>query len=286
MSMRVKTGIYGLDPLLGGGFLPNTVNVVLGTTGVGKTLFSLHYAFEGLKNGENCLYISFDMNENEILKTARSMGWDVDKYVNEGSLKVRKFVVEDITFLNNELLSFIFNNVSGRTRIVIDSFTPLVSTHDYSVRKDVNWFFERLREVGTTVITLEEPLSGNIDHPHILMPVFLGDSLIHMKKLGYGDVLDKIIRILKHRNSWHAEGVFPYKILKGLGIVVDSKNYVERLERKVELRNVLSDEEIERLPEELLERIRLALEDHVYNEREVVSLVKWVIECYLSSNRS
>lgn len=285
--MMVKTGIYGLDPLLGGGFLPNTVNIVLGTTGVGKTVFSLQYLLEGLKNNENCLYVSFDMNEDEIIRTAENMGWDVKDYVENGSLKVHRFVVEDITYLNNELLTFIIENSSDRTRtrIVVDSFTPLISTQSYNIRRDVNWFFERLREAGTTVITIEEPLLGNVDTPAVIIPAFLGDSLIHMKKLGYGESLDRIMRILKHRNSWHAEGVFPYKIMKGLGIVVDSRHYMTEV-KKISIEDVLSKSEIEKLPEDLLKRIKLALEDYIYSEEEVKSLIRWVVECYQASNQS
>ena len=285
MIMRVKTGVHGLDPLMGGGFLPNTVNIILGTTGVGKTLFSLQYILEGLKNNEKCLYISFDMKESEIIRTAESMGWDMEEYVEKGMLNVNRFAVENITYLSNELLNFVLKNSSNKTRIVIDSFTPLIPMNNYDVRREVNWFFERLREAGTVVITIEEPLSGSIDYPHIIIPAFLGDSLIHMKKLGYGNVLDKIIRILKHRNSWHAEGVFPYKIMKGLGIVIDSRHYMANIKRKIDLKEVLTEEEIEKLPKDLLERIKLALEDYIYSEEEIKSMIKWVVECYLESNR-
>ncbi len=278
--MRVKTGIFGLDPLLGGGFLPNTINVVLGSTGVGKTVFSLQYIFQGLKSGEKCLFVSFDMNEGAVIRTAENLGWDIKRYLDEGLVEIGKFVVEDITFLNNELLNFILNNADGKTRIVIDSFTPLVSTLDYSMRKDVNWFFDQLRKVGTAVITVEEPMFGEISTPSVTIPAFLGDSLIHMKKLGYGDVLDRTLRIIKHRNSWHAEGVFPYRIFKGLGIVVDSKYYIEGVKKRMKLSDVFTEKEIEKIPKDLVEKIELALEEGFYNEEEVKHLIRWVVKCY------
>ena len=283
--MRIKTGVFGLDPLLGGGFLPNTVNVILGTTGVGKTIFTLQYVLQGLKNNEKCLFVSFDMSEEDVIKTAENMGWDIKSYINNDLLKIGKFVVEDITFLNNELMNFIVENTNGRVRVVIDSFTPLLSTLDYNVRKDVNWFFEQLRKVGTTVITVEEPLSGNLDVPSIALPSFLCDCLIHMKKLGYGEVLDRTLRIVKHRKSWHAEGVFPYRIFKGLGIVVDSKYYVDGVKKKMTLQDVFSKEELEGIPEDLLEKIRMALEEGSYYDEEVKHLIRWVVECYQESTR-
>ncbi len=38
---RISTGIYGLDDLISKGFRENTVNIVRGGTGVGKTTFAL-----------------------------------------------------------------------------------------------------------------------------------------------------------------------------------------------------------------------------------------------------
>lgn len=98
------------------------------------------------------------------------------------------------------------------------------------------------------------------------------------------DYLDKVIRILKHRNSWHAEGVFPYKIMKGLGIVVDGKHYMTKV--KITIEDVLSKSEIEKLPKDILKKIKLALEDYAYSEEEVKSLIRWVVECYLASIQS
>jgi len=127
---RVKTGIFGLDELLGGGYLPNTVNIVLGSAGVGKTIFALQFLLKGLENDEKGIFVSFDMDEKRLIDLALSMGWDeVVSYVNEGRLLVgSNFHVEDIVYLNSDLLDFILSNASdGKVRIVVDSFTPLIA---------------------------------------------------------------------------------------------------------------------------------------------------------------
>ncbi|MCJ7651899.1 MAG: circadian clock protein KaiC, partial [Candidatus Lokiarchaeota archaeon] len=43
LDERIVTGIYGLDNLLGGGFRKNTINIINGGIGVGKTTFGLQY---------------------------------------------------------------------------------------------------------------------------------------------------------------------------------------------------------------------------------------------------
>ena len=45
---RQSTGVPGLDELLGGGFLPWTLTVVVGATGIGKTQLGIQYAHAGL----------------------------------------------------------------------------------------------------------------------------------------------------------------------------------------------------------------------------------------------
>ena len=57
---RQSTGIPGLDEKLGGGLLPGTMTVLIGSTGIGKTQFGLQYAHAGLKQ-EGQRGILFDM---------------------------------------------------------------------------------------------------------------------------------------------------------------------------------------------------------------------------------
>jgi KaiC/GvpD/RAD55 family RecA-like ATPase len=57
---RLSTGIGGLDELLGGGLLPRTLTVVVGSTGIGKTQFGVQFAQAGLRQ-ENARGVLFDM---------------------------------------------------------------------------------------------------------------------------------------------------------------------------------------------------------------------------------
>ncbi len=281
--MRVRTGIFGLDELLGGGYRLNTVNAVLGSTGVGKTIFSLQFILKGLEEGEKCIFVSFDMDEDSIISTAESIGWDLKKFIDDKRLSIGRFYVEDISYLNSGLMAFILDNLGERTRIAIDSFTPLVTSLSYEMRNDVNWFFQKLRSVGTTVITLEEPLDGSMSSPSLTIPIFLSDSLIHLKRFGYGEAFDRTLKIVKHRGSWHAEGVFPYKILKGLGIVVDSSYYLERSKAKLDLNSVLKSIGVSKrkISKELLEKIEIMLSEELYHSKdEIIEILKRVIRCY------
>src|ERR1700761_7105862 len=74
----LKTGAPGLDDILNGGLIPNRLYLVEGDPGSGKTTLALQFLLEGLKCGENCLYITLSETEEELIAGARSHGWSID----------------------------------------------------------------------------------------------------------------------------------------------------------------------------------------------------------------
>jgi KaiC/GvpD/RAD55 family RecA-like ATPase len=65
---RVATGIKELDRLIEGGFPTNTVVLISGGPGTGKTLFGLSFLAAGASNKERSCYISFNENEKDLLR--------------------------------------------------------------------------------------------------------------------------------------------------------------------------------------------------------------------------
>jgi len=57
----VSSGLPNLDQMLGGGFLPGTLAVVYGATGIGKTQFGLTMAHQG-RVADGALGLVLDMN--------------------------------------------------------------------------------------------------------------------------------------------------------------------------------------------------------------------------------
>ncbi|MEM0202985.1 MAG: RAD55 family ATPase [Archaeoglobaceae archaeon] len=215
--MRVSSGVFGLDEILDGGYIKNTVNAVLGATGCGKTIFCLNFILEGLENGEKCAYVSFDLETEDFLRIAGSMRWDLRKEIENKRLKVAHFYAEESTIINEEL----FRIIEKFDRVVIDSFSPLVVSMDSKARSEINWFFKNMRKSSTSLITIEEPLMGFDAESNLLL--YLADSVVSLKSTGYSEPFGRTLRVIKHRMSSHLEGVFPYSIVEGVGIVVELK---------------------------------------------------------------
>ncbi|MDW7989801.1 MAG: ATPase domain-containing protein [Archaeoglobaceae archaeon] len=218
--MRVSSGVFGLDEILNGGFIQNTVNAVFGSIGCGKTIFCLNFILEGLDRGEKCAYISFDLDLEDFLRIANSMHWDLSKEVEEENLKVEHFYAEESTIVNEEL----FKIVEKFQRVVIDSFSPLVVQMDSRARSEINWFFKNMRKKSTSLITIEEPLFGYDLSSNLLL--YLVDCVISLRSTGYSEPFGRTLRVMKHRMSSHLEGIYPYSVVEGVGIVVEGRKGV------------------------------------------------------------
>ncbi|MFW6144335.1 MAG: RAD55 family ATPase, partial [Candidatus Natronoplasma sp.] len=88
MRKRISTGIDEFDSLIEGGFLEGSFILVAGEPGAGKTIFSHFFVLEGLKNGENCLYVTFVEPEERLLEYGERFGYDLSKYEKMGRLKI------------------------------------------------------------------------------------------------------------------------------------------------------------------------------------------------------
>lgn len=75
---KVETGIAGLDNILRGGFPARRLYLIQGAPGSGKTTLALQFLLEGVRAGENVLYISLSETRDEIEEVARSHGWAID----------------------------------------------------------------------------------------------------------------------------------------------------------------------------------------------------------------
>src|SRR3954449_6181736 len=78
---KARTGIWGLDDILSGGFSREHVFLVEGAPGTGKTTIALQFLMEGARQGEKGLYITLSETERELRDGAASHGWALDERI-------------------------------------------------------------------------------------------------------------------------------------------------------------------------------------------------------------
>ncbi|KYK23231.1 hypothetical protein AYK24_07785 [Thermoplasmatales archaeon SG8-52-4] len=119
---RVNTGLNELDELLSGGLPMNSIVLVSGSPGSGKTILCFHYLMNGLNNGENCLYLTSDERIENILKQAKGIGFNFQQWVEQGKLKFLYLDLDksDVHKKMDEAIK-----TGNYSRVVLDSLTPV-----------------------------------------------------------------------------------------------------------------------------------------------------------------
>ena len=77
-TSRARTGVAGLDDILGGGLPTNHLYLLDGDPGTGKTTLALQFLLEGVANGERGLYVTLSESAAELNAVANSHGWSLD----------------------------------------------------------------------------------------------------------------------------------------------------------------------------------------------------------------
>ncbi len=87
-DVRVTSGSAALDAMCGGGLFKDSVILVSGATGTGKTLLVTHFVAGGVAAGERCLLFAYEESREQLGRNAIGWGTDFDTLEQEGKLRV------------------------------------------------------------------------------------------------------------------------------------------------------------------------------------------------------
>jgi len=222
---KIRSGVYGLNPLIGGGIIENSTTVVIGSSGAGKTTFALQYIMRGMEVGDDGVFISLDENKNQIIQEAVAMGFtSIRDFIDKGKLVFIDASGEQFSsFIRNELPEFVAEWRGTKSRIVIDPLTPVLwAIKDrYEQRELISFLMKEARKVGTVLCTLEEHgAAGDLSGSETIIPMYIADCIIHLRYSNIEDSPIRKLKIIKCRSSRHSNQVHTYRIIGGLGLTI------------------------------------------------------------------
>lgn len=208
---RAALGVAGLDGALGGGFPRGNSALVLGPSGVGKTVLALHFVQEGLRRGERCLYLSFQETETELLDRATAAGWAWGDALGD-RLLLRH--VRPVELDLDEVGALVRAELAGGgiRRVVLDSLAELVAAAQQPERvPGYLWALTGLVRAagGTTLVTNELAALGLGDFGGLS---FVFDDVVLLRYVEIESELRRGMSVLKMRRSRHEHGLLEYTV--------------------------------------------------------------------------
>ncbi len=211
---RIPTGVDGLDALCGGGFYRDSIVLVSGATGNGKTLMVTEFMAGGADNGERCLLFAFEESREQLFRNA--IGWDVDfeKMERDGRFKV-VCAYPEVMGLEDHLLKMKDTLDEFKPhRVAVDSLSALerISTVR-GFREFVIGLtsFIKSREVAGLFTSTTPSLMGgtSITESHIST---ITDSIILLRYVELFGEVRRGLTVLKMRGSFHEKSIHEFAI--------------------------------------------------------------------------
>lgn len=206
---RISTGNKNLDTMTNGGFFRNTVVLVNGPSGVGKTLISNTFLADGCEKGEKSILFTFEESAEQVISNAKSLNIDLQEHIDKENLMISAKYPEAKT-LEDHYIS-ITNKIKyfNPSRIVLDSITALeYAFSDQLYREFIMGLtaFIKQRSISVIYNAASDPLLvRNFSHSaHISA---LTDSVIMLKYVENGGEIKRCLSIIKMRGTSHDHGV-------------------------------------------------------------------------------
>jgi circadian clock protein KaiC len=208
---RFSSGVKGLDDMTRGGWLRNSIIIVRGPTGSGKTMLSGLYARAGALRGERVVYYGFEEPRPILLRNFEMIGLTMTPSINQGHLRVVCRYPES-TSLEDLLVSFRMElEEFSPSLIVLDSISSIEhASSEKGFRQFIIGVASLLREHGRSALltqTIGAEDTGNYAAPFMST---IADAILSMDYSSNQYELSRRIRILKMRGSDH--DTHPYRL--------------------------------------------------------------------------
>ena len=208
---RMKTGVAALDQMLGDGLWPGASTLVVGPTGVGKTLIGLHFLFEGARSGQPGILATFQENRTQLGRIVAGFGWSLEsKNMHVLSRGLVDIYIDEWVY---ELLELIESTKAKR--VVIDSL-PDVMTAAGDAARFREWMFslvQRCTRQGISLLmTLEVAELYDIRHVSEQGLSHLADNVIVLQYAKNTAHVTRTLTVLKTRATQHDHAVRRYEI--------------------------------------------------------------------------
>ena len=216
---RYSSGVEGLDTLTHGGWLRNSIIIVRGPTGSGKTMLAGLYARAGASRGERVVYYGFEETRPILLRNYREIGMPMETYIQSGNLKVICRYPE-ATSLEDLLVDLRLGLEELKpSLVVLDSISSIEHASSQSgFRQFMIGVAAILREHGRSAFITQTTTGAAEDHTAPYLST-IADAILTLDYSLDTYEMNRTMRLIKMRGSQHETN--PYRLfVEGGGVRV------------------------------------------------------------------
>jgi circadian clock protein KaiC len=209
---RAAFGLDKLDDAIGGGIPRGDSTLLIGPSGVGKTLMALRFIAAGLEQGERCLHISFQETEEQVREKAAAAGWDWP-HVEQDRLVIRHVPPVEVDL--DQVGALVRSELARGDvkRVVVDSLAELAFAARQNERLPAYvWALGGFVRAagGTTIFTNEMAALGHGADLGGLSFIF--NNVFFLRYVEIESELRRGLNVLKMRQSEHEKGLLDFTI--------------------------------------------------------------------------
>jgi circadian clock protein KaiC len=213
-TVRVTSGVERLDEMCGGGFFRDSITLVSGATGTGKTLLVTQFMAGGFEAGERCLLFAFEESKDQLSRNAAAWGCDFANMERKERLMVvnqypHAMAMEDhLVEMQQIIADYKPNRVAVDSLSALERVSSLRSFREFVI--SLTSFLKKHEIAGLFTSTTPSLLGGgSVTEKHIST---LTDSIVLLRYVeAYGEML-RSVNMLKMRGSAHDSALRQYTI--------------------------------------------------------------------------
>lgn len=213
-TVRIRSGIPELDQMAGGGFFRDSIILLSGATGTGKTLMTTQFLAGGVQQEERCLLFAFEESRDQLSRNAEAWGIDFERMEQEEKLKVinqypHAVALEDHFVQMRRIIEEFKPN-----RVAVDSLSSLERVSSVRAFREfvmsLTSFLKKKEIAGLFTSTTQSLMGGgSVTEKHVST---LTDTIILLRYVEAYGQMRRGITVLKMRGSMHDHDIREYII--------------------------------------------------------------------------
>ena len=215
-NVRIASGCQELDRMTDGGFHRDSVVLLSGATGCGKTLLATTFAHQGCQDGERTLYLAYEESPEQLKRNAASWNLSLSPFEEQGILNIVGIYPEAMSLADHLVRIKDLCEIFRAQRIVVDSMSALERV---SIGKSFREFvigltgYAKMKQMATLITATTPYLMGGTSVTEANIST-ITDAIILLRYVEVNAEMRRGITVLKMRGSEHEKFIREYQIDK------------------------------------------------------------------------